>query len=369
MALSRRDFLKVGGSACIVAGAGAALAGCSPNGGQSNDAKPAEGGADASVVGYEPVSFDKETDILIIGTGYAGLAAAMAPALAGKKIVLAEKQQMMGGDSAGSCCFMFANGTQLQLDAGIPTTIDEYWEGAKEKQTAGFDQYDWYPAWVKGKTYANTKFVDSAINDFGAKFQKPATDEELPRLASSVILPGDGIGTGGINILTPIAAKLEELGAEFVYNSRAIALIKDPEGAVIGARFEDTEKGTITDIKAAATVLATGGFADNGEMVQRYIPDWANYAQLVHGCMGEGHKLGVAAGGALSGMDSSFTYCNLMGDIPNCTTWGYWTPIVLVLPNGKRFIKEDQSHDAAIAAVEAGYREWWSIFDLSLIHI
>ena len=363
MALSRRDFLKVGGSACIVAGAGAALAGCSPNGGQSNDAKPAEGGADASVVGYEPVSFDKETDILIIGTGYAGLAAAMAPALAGKKIVLAGKQQMMGGDSAGSCCFMFANGTQLQLDAGIPTTIDEYWEGAKEKQTAGFDQYDWYPEWVKGKTYANTKFVDSAINDFGAKFQKPATDEELPRLASSVILPGDGIGTGGINILTPIAAKLEELGAEFVYNSRAIALIKDPEGAVIGARFEDTEKGTITDIKAAATVLATGGFADNGEMVQRYIPDWANYAQLVHGCMGEGHKLGVAAGGALSGMDSSFTYCNLMGDIPNCTTWGYWTPIVLVLPNGKRFIKEDQSHDAAIAAVEAGYREWWSIFD------
>ena len=67
---------------------------------------------------------------------------------------------------------MFANGTQLQLDAGIPTTIDEYWEGAKEKQTAGFDQYDWYPEWVKGKTYANTKFVDSAINDFGAKFQQ-----------------------------------------------------------------------------------------------------------------------------------------------------------------------------------------------------
>lgn len=102
MALSRRDFLKVGGSACIVAGAGAALAGCSPSGGSPDSPKPAEGGADASVVGYEPVSFDQETDILIIGTGYAGLAAAMAPALAGKKIVLAEKQQMMGGDSAGS---------------------------------------------------------------------------------------------------------------------------------------------------------------------------------------------------------------------------------------------------------------------------
>ena len=120
MALSRRDFLKVGGSACIVAGAGAALAGCSPSGGSPDSPKPAEGGADASVVGYEPVSFDQETDILIIGTGYAGLAAAMAPALAGKKIVLAEKQQMMGGDSAGSCCFMFANGTQLSSTPAFP---------------------------------------------------------------------------------------------------------------------------------------------------------------------------------------------------------------------------------------------------------
>ena len=133
MALSRRDFLKVGGSACLVAGAGAALAGCSPNGGESGKAASAEGSGEASVVGYEPVSFDQETDILIIGTGYAGLAAAMAPALAGKKIVFAEKQQMMGGDSAGSCCFMFANGTQLQLDAGYSTTIDEYWESVKEK--------------------------------------------------------------------------------------------------------------------------------------------------------------------------------------------------------------------------------------------
>ena len=40
MALSRRDFLKVGGSACIVAGAGAALAGCSPSGGSPDSPKP-----------------------------------------------------------------------------------------------------------------------------------------------------------------------------------------------------------------------------------------------------------------------------------------------------------------------------------------
>ena len=35
-------------------------------------------------------------------------------------------------------------------------------------------------------------------------------------------------------------------------------------------------------------------------------------------------KENVAAGAQMFGMDSSFERCNLMGDIPNCTTWGYW---------------------------------------------
>lgn len=361
MTISRRDFLKIGGASCIVAGAGAALAGCSPAGGEA-EAPLAETG-EAALVGYAPVNFADEVDILIIGSGYAGLAAAMAPALAGKKIIIAEKRAQIGGDSATSCCFMFAAGTELQQKAGNPMTVDEYWETVKEKQTAGWEQYDWFPEWVKGKTYANTHFVDSAINDFGAKFQEPCTEAELPRLFGSVILPADGIGSGGPNILQPIAAKLGELGVETRCGLRATALIKDPEGAVIGCRFEDTISGKVTDIKAAATVLATGGFADNGEMVMEYLPEWANYGQMVHGCIGEGHKLAEAAGAQMVGMDSSFTYCNLMGDIPNCTTWGYWTPIVLVLPNGKRFIEEAQSHDAAQAAVDAGYRQWWSIFD------
>ncbi len=143
---------------------------------------------------------------------------------------------------------------------------------------------------------------------------------------------------------------------------RACALIKDDAGTVIGRRFENAD-GEPVDIKADAVVLATGGFVDNGEMVAQYLPDWANMGVLVHGSMGEGHKIAAAAGAQVDNMDSSFTYCNLMGDIPNATTWGYWAPLVLVLPNGKRFIQEGQSHDAAAAAMEAGYREWWVIFD------
>ena len=354
MQLTRRDLVKFGGAACLVAGAsmgaGAALAD--------------EASAGGYVVGSGDVNFTQEADILIIGTGIAGLAAGMEPALAGKSIIFAEKKGAFGGDSITSCWFMFASGTQVQLDAGIETTIDDAWAGAAESQSALYE-YEWWPEWAKGKYYANTGFFDCAVNNFGCSFQQPCTEEELPRLGSGVMLPGEGIATGYQYVMQPIQAKLEELGAQFLYNMRAVALIKDaPDGAVIGCRFHD-ENGANVDIKASAVVLATGCFIDNGEMVHEYLPDWANYGVLVHGSLGEGHTMAAAAGAQMVGMDTSISahYANLMGDLPNATTWGYWTPLVLVLPNGKRFIQEGQSHDAGQAAVDAGYREWWVIFD------
>ena len=351
MQLTRRDLVKFGGASCLVASSAALAA-----------PALADDAAAAQVVGTAAVNFTQEADVLIVGTGLSGLAAGMEPALAGKKVVFCEKKGSFGGDSASSCWFMFATGSKPQLDAGLATTIDQAWEAVAEKQTSGFDQYDWYPEWAKGKYYANVEFVDCAIENFGCSFQEPASDEELPRLAASVILPAEGIGTGYTHILSPLQAKLEELGCEFEYEMRATALIKDEAGVVVGCRFEDAD-GAYVDIKAGAVVLATGGFVDNGEMVNQYLPEWANMGVLVHGSMGEGHKMAAAAGAQVDGMDSSFTYCNLMGDIPNATTWGYWAPLVLVLPNGKRFIQEGQSHDAAAAAMEAGYREWWVIFD------
>ena len=356
--LTRRDLVKFGGAACLVAGALGATGAAT--------ARAAEGDAAGFVVGTAPVNFTKEADVLIIGTGLSGLAAGMAPVLAGKKVVFAEKKATFGGDSAASCWFMFATGSKPQLDAGYATTIEQAWEAAAEKQIAPYgDTYEWFADWAKGKYLANTEFVDAAIADFGCTYQEPSTDEELPRLGASVILPAEGIGTGHEYILSPLQANLEAKGAEFCYELRATALIKDaPDGAVIGCRFQDVD-GNPVDIKASAVVLATGGFIDNGEMVARYLPEWANYGVLVHGCIGEGHTLAAAAGAQISGMDTSISahYCNLMGDIPNATTWGYWAPLVLVLPNGKRFIQEGQSHDAAQACVDAGYREWWVIFD------
>lgn len=284
----------------------------------------------------------------------------MQPALAGKKIIYADKMPLWGGDSAASCYFMFATGTKLQKEAGLDTTIEQKWETIKDKKNAA-TSFDWWPEWIKEETFCGTEWVDCVIDNFGAQFQRPSTEEELPALYKSVILPKGGIGSGTEYILTPLHDKLVDLGAEFIQEYRATALIKDANGTVIGCRFQNLKNGKNADIKAKAVVLATGCFIDNQEMMIEYEPQYAPYGNLVNNSTGDGQLMGMAAGAQMYDMNEH--YANLMGDIPNATTWGYWVPIVLVLPNGKRFIKEDQSHDAAQAAVDAGYREWWVIFD------
>ena len=77
MGLTRRGFLT-GALALGAVGAGSMLAGCSSEGGA---------GAPAS----DERAWDQETDVVVVGTGFAGLAAAHEAAKAGSQVVLVEK--------------------------------------------------------------------------------------------------------------------------------------------------------------------------------------------------------------------------------------------------------------------------------------
>ena len=87
MGLTRRGFLT-GALALGAVGAGSMLAGCSSEGGA---------GAPAS----DERAWDQETDVVVVGTGFAGLAAAHEAAKAGSQVVLVEKapEKYAGGNS------------------------------------------------------------------------------------------------------------------------------------------------------------------------------------------------------------------------------------------------------------------------------
>ncbi|MEG0376521.1 MAG: FAD-binding protein, partial [Raoultibacter sp.] len=179
--MDRRNFFKLAGASGVAIAAGAALAGC---------AAPAGGGsaptASETVAGTMPVSFAEETDVLIIGTGIAGMSAAMDPVEAGLKVMLVDKLERIGGESFISCGVMNVSGSKMQKDAGIAGDPEEKWQKyAPVLEKAGeTDDMDY-----KHSVYIyQTEWADRIAQDYGAVFQ-PITDYMNTGAPTSMLLP------------------------------------------------------------------------------------------------------------------------------------------------------------------------------------
>jgi glycine/D-amino acid oxidase-like deaminating enzyme len=82
-----------------------------------------------------------ETDVLVIGGGGAGLAAAVSAAEAGGRVIVAEKCNRLGGTSGLSIGSITACCTSYQIRQGIVDSPEALFEDMK-KFNGEFDQYD-----------------------------------------------------------------------------------------------------------------------------------------------------------------------------------------------------------------------------------
>ena len=127
--MSRRAFLGLGAMTAAVAGAG--LAGCAPS---NNSEKAADGAAEASaggdVMAFEPsfltapavpseVKEEKDCDVVVVGYGLAGSAAAKAAAEEGAKVIVIEKQAENNYSVVSMAGDFGVVGSQIQKDLGI----------------------------------------------------------------------------------------------------------------------------------------------------------------------------------------------------------------------------------------------------------
>lgn len=351
--MKRRDFFKVAGAAGAIVATGA-LAGCSPgNGGGASQ----EGDG---VVGYEPVNFSEETDVLVLGTGIAGMSAAMDPVEAGYDVVLADKLDRVGGESFISCGVMNVTGSQMQLDAGIEGDPEANWEMYQPfyEEMGTVQDMDY----KKDVFLTGTEWANRVMADYGSEFQ-PLEDYKDTGAPTSMLLPKNGIGDM-TTVLSPLQKGLEDRGATYKLNMNATNFIVDEQGTPIGVRFIDGQTDKIVDYKAKKIIVATGGFSCNQEMVSTFLPSQARLGPLTVYSMGDGHRMCKAVGGEYDQMDME---SNLMSDLAQVTVWGYFGRNVQVSPQGRRFVNEDQSHDSPDVAHEEGLGFWWTIFDNQLI--
>ena len=280
--MKRRDFFKLVGASAAFA-AVPLLSSCS-----SAAAPSAEG---AGVLGQPQVSFSTSVDVLILGSGMAGLSAAMDPSEAGLSVMVAEKLDVLGGESYESNAVMEVCGSQLQKDAGITETCDDVWPERKEAlKSAGVTDLDF----AKRLFYAAPEWVDRMKSSYGAQFADPASysANEANRRR---VLPKNGIGDTE-SIMMPLRDKLAAKGVQFSTGYCATGFILDEAGKVCGVRFSTSKKDQsgVVDVHARAVVVATGGFASNQSLVRQYLSAWERIGCHTAASMGEGHKLRAA---------------------------------------------------------------------------
>ncbi len=193
-------------------------------------------------------------DVLVVGSGPAGSAAAWRAREDGASVLVLEREARAGGAGwyAGN---FYAVGTRHQSEAGIDDSIaqaTEEWADA-----TGGDGND---PWVQALFERSEAVVSWLVDDLGAEFNGFAenstagTTTRLHRLA----LPGSS--------LAPVALVTEPLEDVIWLEHEATGLVTEGD-RVAGASYTDLRTDESGWVQAGSVVVATGGFARNREAV------------------------------------------------------------------------------------------------------
>lgn len=241
--VSRRNFLKAAGATAAVAGLAAGGVTLAP------------WTAQAAAL---PKKWDETYDIVIVGSGFAGLAAAYEAKKAGASVVILEKMRTPGGNSIVNGGVVAAAGSPLQEKQGIKDSSELLF---KDMMTAGLNLN--HPELAKMVAFNSNDTVQWTINELGVKYKDRVSQEgghSVPRMYSTY-------NQSGSAIITAQLAKLKEVGVAPKLQSFLTQIYRDTDGRVKGVQirekyvFPNAATGKLKNIKASkAVIMATGGF-------------------------------------------------------------------------------------------------------------
>lgn len=241
-----------------------------------------------------------DADVIVVGGGLSGMAAAVAAANDGANVFLLEKLAMTGGSAkASKGSFMVAelpeNGFNV---SGGEDTLEAALARWKEKQDSNSRRESMYPDYERlaemlvesGKTLA-------WMEEFGATYTAGASIAEKGMLMLQANLDGDEHATMAARIMDKFKAVAVEKGATVMTSTAAHDLILDGD-KVIGVKATN-EDGEI-EVYGDAVILACGGFLGNDEMVAAYLPEIYSVTSIACvGNTGDGFKMALDAGAQL----------------------------------------------------------------------
>jgi fumarate reductase flavoprotein subunit len=271
-------------------------------------------------------------DVIIVGGGGAGLAAAIEATKAGASCIILEADKKLGGATALSGGVFYAADTSVQRARGIDDTADAMFE-----YIMALNQWALKPdiiRYICENSGPTLEWLIALGTVFPPEFLVCSGVERAARGH-----PSRGAGEGIADALINAAGAA---GIETAVATRVEKLLYEG-GRVVGVTAAGTE------LRAPVVIVTTGGFGNNPQMVKRLFPSAAQHGSwtwAVHDrapyIVGDGIVLGESVGAAVAGYDTGLV-------LPTSGFGKYieaflppWT--MIVNEQGRRFMPEMASY-------------------------
>lgn len=285
-------------------------------------------------------------DFVVIGSGIAGMTAAIQAQELGLDVAIVEKQSVLGGNSNRASSGMNAVETSVQLEHGIVDSQESFYEDT-----------------LNGGGGTNNKallsyfvtHVESAINWLD-QHQIKLTDITSTGGMSErrAHRPGDKSAVGSY-LVRGLQKQLLEKNIPLFNDTRVVSLITDNH-SVTGIKLT-TNKEMSFEISTKAILIATGGFSQNKSMLQEYTPELVNLKTTNHpGATGDGMMLATEVGAKLVDMAKIQVHPTVQQDTDHVYLIGEGVRgegAILVNQKGCRFVNEMTTRDQVTAAIDA----------------
>ena len=304
---------------------------------------------------------DRHPDVLIVGAGISGLTAALDLGRSGARVTVIDMSSVFGGHAVMSQGGVSIINTPTQTDAGIQDS----------PKLALQDFLTWGEnanvEWVKYYVQNSRHEIYDWLTELGVQFESV---ESAPGNTVNRFHQPRGRGIG---LVTPIyRACLEQPNIHFEWNTRADQLLIANQ-RVIGLKTRNLRTHAEREFRAAAVILATGGFQSNLDMVREFWPRDVRFPERIlagsgRNSIGLGHQLAQSAGGDLVHMDYQWNYFTGIPDprqpdsnrgLSAANMWG-----IIVNAQGRRFANlHNWAKEVTPAMLAQKPATLWFIFD------
>lgn len=343
----------------------------------------------------------RQCDLVVMGSGSAGLAAALAAAKAGLSVVILEKTEKLGGMSAYSGAGTWIPANRHAKEVGIPdsvaeaitylhATAPEGWESAEAPLWESFAQNahkaldlieratplefelldlgDTFPdapgGKSKGRMLSPKLLRRSLIGAWAGKIRSSKLPQiftysemydlqpmyagwteqvaMLPKLVRRLIKGERGLGTA---LIIGLLKGCLDSGCQIHTSARVQRLLTDEAGAVIGA-VADMSGQEVTYQTNCGVVIASGGYEWSRDLLEQHFPGPIDYLASPRANEGDGHRIAAAIGADLAHMDQANINAAIPGVYEGRVQGIGWfhhraPNSIIVNVDGNRFVNEE----------------------------